>query len=188
MRLHRIIVALTCACAMALALTCFVGCAEKSDEQVIRDALTSELDGYKNHDAKAVAWFAEDMDLEELAAFDVNAEDLARTYLDGFDYRIDDVVIEEDVAYATVTITCKSYSSYLSILAEEKSSLLERSATSKESASARAKAAGEVIISALERTELATCPALVIRYDRVDNTWKPAETALHDINMTMLSN
>ena len=70
MRLHRIIVPFAIMSILVGALIGAAGCSEdKSDEQVIADALARSLDGYKNHDAEALSWFAEDMDLDELSVF-----------------------------------------------------------------------------------------------------------------------
>lgn len=189
MRLHRIIVPFAIMTILVGALIGAAGCSEdKSDEQVIADALARSLDGYKNHDAEALSWFAEDMDLDELSVFEVDAKEFARTYLEGFDYVIDDVVVEGDTARATVTITCKSYSSYLQTLAQEKEGLSQKGVDKPGSAAERAAMAGDAMLEALRQTETASCSPLVIQYDKIDNTWEPAESSLHDINMTMLSN
>lgn len=178
MSIRRALSLIIIATVAAGALLALPGCAEKTDEQVIRDALTKELDGYKNHDADTVSMFADDMNLDELEVFGVNADEFARTYLEGFDYTIDEILVDEDTAQASVTISCKSYSSYLAA----------RSANTKESVAARAEAAGDAMVEILRQIDVATCSPLIIRYDKIDNTWKPAESALHDVNMAMLTN
>ncbi len=44
------------------------------------------------------------------------------------------------------------------------------------------------MVEILRQIDVATCSPLIIRYDKIDNTWKPAESALHDVNMAMLTN
>ena len=188
MSIRRALSLIIIATAAAGALLALPGCAEKTDEQVIRDALTKELDGYKNHDADTVSMFADDMNLDELEVFGVNADEFARTYLEGFDHTIDEILVDEDTAQASVTISCKSYSSYLAALTSEKETLAARSANTKESVAARAEAAGDAMVEILRQIDVATCSPLIIRYDKIDNTWKPAESALHDVNMAMLTN
>ena len=44
------------------------------------------------------------------------------------------------------------------------------------------------MLEALRQTETGVLPPSSYNTIKIDNTWEPAESSLHDINMTMLSN
>lgn len=95
-------VTLTCA-AMAVAL---VACgSDNSDEAVIREGLTEELDSIKNYDTEEMEEVFSYLGLS-LEDYGISVTEICDTWLNSFDYSIDDVTVDGEEATATVTISC----------------------------------------------------------------------------------
>lgn len=82
-----------------------------SSEEVIREGLSEEFDMIVNK--KGDDWDEMISDIEDevdLSMFDIDAEEFVSTLLDGFDYEITSVDVDEedDTAVAHVTLTSKS--------------------------------------------------------------------------------
>ena len=98
------------ALAVALAatmLTGLVACGGESAEDVIRKGVTEELESIKNLDQAALDEImagagAANAGLEE---YGIDMEEFCRTWLDGFDYSVDNVTVDGENATATATIT-----------------------------------------------------------------------------------
>ena len=84
-----------------------------SVEDLIREDLTTQFDEIKANGEDFIAEI-ESSAGEDFATLGVDTGEFMTAYLDGFDYSIDDVTVEEDTATATVTVTCKSMSEVLS--------------------------------------------------------------------------
>lgn len=82
-----------------------------STEDAIRSDLAAQLDPFKNHDQATMDEIAESMGDAGLEEYSVNADDMVASMLDGFDYAIDSVSVDEDSgsASASVSITCKTF-------------------------------------------------------------------------------
>lgn len=98
------LVTVVVACVIALS-----GCGGPTVEQLIAEDLTTQLDEIKNNNEA----FLDGLDKvagKEFKKVDIDTGDYAKSYLEGFDYKIGDIVVDEDKGTATaeVTITCKS--------------------------------------------------------------------------------
>ena len=106
--------ALACTLCAALALVgglALAGCSATPDpEEAIKADLTSNFDALKNLDEDAVEEMVEAMDSVGLDAYGIDSKELLASMLDGFDYSIDSIAVEDDTATATVTVTSKSMS------------------------------------------------------------------------------
>ena len=85
---------------MAVLVACVVvlsGCGGPSIEELITEDLTTQFDEVKNGG-------------DEFEQLGIDSKEYAKSYLEGFDYKIGDVTVDEDkgVATAEVSITCKS--------------------------------------------------------------------------------
>lgn len=97
---------------LAVVVACLIslyGCGGPTVEQLINEDLTNQLDEIKNNDES----FLDGLDKvagKEFKRVDINTEEYAKSYLEGFDYKIGDIVVDEGEGTATaeVTITCKS--------------------------------------------------------------------------------
>ena len=85
------------------------GCGGPSVEELITNDLTSQFDEIKNGGDDFLAGL-EEASGDEFEQLGIDPKEYAKSYLEGFDYKIGDVTVDEDKGTATaeVTITCKS--------------------------------------------------------------------------------
>lgn len=101
------------ACALMAALVACVvllsGCGGPSVEELITNDLTSQFDEIKNGGDDFLSGL-EEASGDEFEQLGIDPKEYAKSYLEGFDYKIGDVTVDEDKGTATaeVTITCKS--------------------------------------------------------------------------------
>ena len=78
-------------------------------EELITNDLTSQFDEIKNGGDDFLSGL-EEASGDEFEQLGIDPKEYAKSYLEGFDYKIGDVTIDEDKGTATadVTITCKS--------------------------------------------------------------------------------
>lgn len=90
------------------------GCGDnkEANEKAIRDALTEQLNGFKNHDAAFVNEFTDFSNADALAEYGIDPQALVDSYLEGADYNIQSVEVDGDTATAVFTLTCKSYKQF----------------------------------------------------------------------------
>lgn len=92
------------------------GCSsEPSIEQLIREDVTSTFDNLKSMDEDAIAELAEGLGATGLESYGTDTTDIIAAMVDGFDYTIDSVEVEEDSATATDTVTSKSMSELMAL-------------------------------------------------------------------------
>ena len=97
---------------MAVLVACVVvlsGCGGPSIEEFITEDLTTQFDEVKNGGDDFLSGL-EEASGDEFEQLGIDPKEYAKTYLEGFDYEIGDVTVDEDkgVATAEVSITCKS--------------------------------------------------------------------------------
>ena len=97
---------------MAVLVACVVllsGCGGPSVEELITKDLTTQFDEVKNGGDDFLAGL-EEASGDEFEQLGIDPKEYAKSYLEGFDYKIGDVTVDEDKGTATaeVTITCKS--------------------------------------------------------------------------------
>ena len=97
---------------MAVLVACVVvlsGCGGPSVEELITEDLTTQFDEVKNGGDDFLAGL-EEASGDEFEQLGIDPKEYAKSYLEGFDYKIGDVTVDEDKGTATaeVTITCKS--------------------------------------------------------------------------------
>ena len=93
--------------AMGAAFT-LAGCSGASDEQVIRDGITKELDAFKNPTKEGLAPYIGEADEDQLAALEAYGIDIYEFIehaFRGFDYEIGDITVDGDKAVANVKVT-----------------------------------------------------------------------------------
>lgn len=105
--------------AVVLAVVCGItlgACSSgPSAEELIREDLTANLDEIKNLDDEAMDELVAEMGDLGLGDYGIGAEDLITSMIDGFDYSIDSIDVEEDTATASVTVTAKSMSELMDL-------------------------------------------------------------------------
>lgn len=164
-----------------------IGCGQ-SDEEVIREALTAELEGIKTQDADFMAEMTADMDASDFATYGVDPQEFMAKYLTGFDYSIDSVSVDGETATAVVTMTCKSFSAYNdAVEAAANDALTSKDVASMTEADINS-LAGEIMLSALDGIESVACAPVTITYNLVDDTWTPSAASEQAISAALLSN
>ena len=97
---------------MAVLVACVVvlsGCGGPSVEELITEDLTTQFDEVKNGGDDFLAGL-EEASGDEFKQLGIDPKEYAKSYLEGFGYKIGDVTVDEGKGTATaeVTITCKS--------------------------------------------------------------------------------
>lgn len=97
---------------MAVLVACVVllsGCGGPSVEELITNDLTSQFDEIKNGGDEFLEGLS-DASGDDFEQLGIDPKEYAKSYLEGFDYKIGDVTVDEEKGTATaeVTITCKS--------------------------------------------------------------------------------
>lgn len=92
------------------------GCSsEPSIEQLIREDVTNTFDSLKNMDEGAIAELAEGLGSTGLESYGIDASELIKQMVDGFDYSIDSVEVDGDTATASISVTSKSMSELMDL-------------------------------------------------------------------------
>lgn len=187
--MKKIITTLMVATAMVFTLGAFTGCSGQNDEQVIREALSKELDACKNLDDNAMQELIGDMDLSELTTYGINGTDFMKSYLEGFDYSIDSVTVDGDKAEAIVTLTCKSFSGFETALTSAAESIVsDPTAYADMSMDELNQMLGTMVMDAINGVELAKTEPITISYTKSGNEWTPDSTASQNISSAMMTN
>ncbi len=165
------IVAIIAAGALVAGALCLIGCGQ-SNEQLIREKLTEELDTFKNQDESAMSSIATVMENEGLNEMGIDSQEFAAAVLDGFDYSIDDVQVNGDTANATVTIISKSSSDFTNRVNEVAQTLTADPDLASMTDEEKMNKLGEAVMQAFDETEIVTETA-TIEYKLNDNMWEP---------------
>lgn len=161
----------------ALAATMLAGltaCGGESAEDVIRKGVTEELEGIKNLDQAALDEImagagAADAGLDE---YGIDMEEFCRTWLEGFDYSVDNVTVDGDNATATVTITCKSLMEGMTIFMDKVTALTDDTEAMSQSMDELNLQMGTMLMEALGEAPLET-NTVDLPYVLNGNTWEP---------------
>lgn len=187
MKTKRFAAALAAAMMLTFSAGALIGCGQ-SDEEVIREALTAELEGIKTQDADFMAEMTADMDASDFATYGVDPQEFMAKYLTGFDYSIDSISVDGETATAVVTMTCKSFSAYNdAVEAAANDALTSKDVASMTEADINS-LAGEIMLSALDGIEPVACAPATITYNLVDDTWTPSAASEQAISAALLSN
>lgn len=104
--------ALTCTLCATLALAgglVLGGCSGGPNvEELVREDITTNFDELKNMDEEALEEYAGAVEGAGLEAYGIDNTELVAAMVDGFDYTIDSVEVDDESAVATVTVTSKS--------------------------------------------------------------------------------
>ncbi len=165
--------AATMLCTGVVALT---GCGP-SAEEVVRQGVSDELERLKTHDAALLEELAADSGADQLAVYGIDAQEFIAAYLDGFDYRIDDVKVDGDDATATVVLTCKKFDAFSQALTEASTALAadeETAGLSEDEINAKI---GSTVLEVLASVEPTESKPVDLPFHRADNVWSPTSGA-----------
>ena len=189
-RISGVIGAFVAVLALSLCLAPLSGCSSQQDDsEVIRQSLSSELDSIKNLDDSFMNEFAESINMSQLSMYGIDGVAFMKSYLDGFDYTIDNIQVDGDTATAQITLTCKSYTGYQQALTEAVTKITENpeelAGLSNEDIN---KKIGEIVTGSLDGIELKATEPITITYTKVNDTWEPASSTSGDISAALMTN
>lgn len=190
MSIKKTLAAISASALLVFTLGVMAGCnSGPSDEEVIRQSLTEELDQIKNMDDEFINAMATDMDVDELATYGIDGVEFMKTYLDGFDYKIGDITVDGNKATAQVTLTCKSFTAYNQAVQQAATEL----ATDTERLQAMTtdqlnQLLGQTVMDALAGVEVAETDQIDITFTKNGNTWTPDAASEQKITTAMLTN
>ena len=183
--------------ALALALTCCIGTAactpEKSPEEVIRETLSTELERFKELDDDTMAELMEGMGTttDALEQFGITGEEMLTATLDGFDYEVGTIDVDDDgeTATAEVSITFKDVAALPGELETAMGELIEDPdiislATDQDALYARL---GEEMLSVLEGIGTKTS-TVQLDFTKTDDGWVPDEGVENAITSALAGN
>ena len=176
-KLLAVVLAATMMCFGALVLS---SCG-KSDEEVVREGVARELDMVKNKDPEFMESITDAALASEMDAYGIDANEFMVSYLEGFDYTINDVTVDGDTAVANVTITCKT----LSDIYEQVMTSAEDAANSTDVSSMgddeSNQLVGQIMMDSVAQVQATTQEPVDLTFTLNGNTWEPtaaAESAL----------
>lgn len=104
-----VVAVLAVACGLSLG-ACSSG---PSAEDIILEDITTNLDDIKNMDDATLDGLARQIGSVGLEEYGVDTGTLITSMIDGFDYSIESVEVEDDTATASVTVTVKSMTEFM---------------------------------------------------------------------------
>ena len=185
--MNRVLKALTCSITAVLALSVGLvlgACSGPSPEEVIREDLTANLDRVKELDDATVEELVSSMGTIGLETYGIEASDVVRSLLDGFDYTIDDITVDDEgtSAVASVSVTCKSASDFTERINQAATDLATELMndpsglellSDEEALNARI---GEVVMETLDEVELQQT-SIEIDYSKTDDGWTASDAS-----------
>ena len=155
------------ACAMTL---CLVPGCSKTSEDVIRDAVKAEFDPYKNLEDEALSRIASIAEDEGLSDIGISGAEFASSVLQGFDYSIDDVSIEGENAFVTVTIRSKSASDFDDKISKRVQRFIESESSQKLAQEDKAQEIGSIALDSIRDAKLIS-QQVEFEFHLEDKTW-----------------
>ena len=185
--MNRVLKVLTCSITAVLALSVGLvlgACSGPSPEEVIREDLTANLDRVKELDDATVEELVGSMGSLGLETYGIEASDVVRSLLDGFDYTIDDITVDDEgtSAVASVSVTCKSASDFTERINQAATDLATELMndpsgleliSDEEALNARI---GEVVMETLDEVELQQT-SIEIDYSKTDDGWTASDAS-----------
>lgn len=175
---------------MAALVACVVllsGCGGPSVEELITNDLTSQFDEIKNGGDDFLSGL-EEASGDEFEQLGIDPKEYAKSYLEGFDYKIGDVTVDEDKGTATaeVTITCKSMNKIVEDFAtqyQEKIAALDTMPSEDD----LYKMAGQVMVDVTKAAKTKDTKVTFKYSANKDNEWSADDSAATEMMNAMMS-
>lgn len=153
----------------------FAGCAQENSEEVIREGISQELDVFKNLDEATVEELVSQSGASYLEDFGIDPSEFIKSYLAGFDYRIENVTVDGDAATATVVLSSKDYAEYSNGIKEITETLTSgeglEGITSLEEAY---QVYGNEIMTMIDSLPVVESDPIELTFEKTDNMWAAA--------------
>lgn len=166
--LKRLIACMT-AVLLATGVFALAGCA-KTSEDVLRETVENEFNAYKNLEDSALERIAQTAEQEGLSDLGISGVDFASAVLNGFDYHIDNIQINDDAATVSMTIVSKSTSDFESKLSESVQAFVESDESQSMTAEEKNNKIGDITMQAFEDTEIIN-ENVELQFQLQDKTW-----------------
>lgn len=175
---------------MAALVACVVllsGCGGPLVEELITNDLTSQFDEIKNGGDDFLSGL-EEASGDEFEQLGIDPKEYAKSYLEGFDYKIGDVTVDEDKGTATaeVTITCKSMNKIVEDFAtqyQEKIAALDTMPSEDD----LYKMAGQVMVDVTKAAKTKDTKVTFKYSANKDNEWSADDSATTEMMNAMMS-
>lgn len=175
---------------MAALVACVVllsGCGGPSVEELVTNDLTSQFDEIKNGGDDFLSGL-EEASGDEFEQLGIDPKEYAKSYLEGFDYKIGDVTVDEDKGTATaeVTITCKSMNKIVEDFAtqyQEKVAALDTTPSEDD----LYKMAGQVMVDVTKAAKTKDTKVTFKYSANEDNEWSADDSATTEMMNAMMS-
>ncbi len=184
----RIIATFLAAALLTLGAVALVGCGGPSDEEIVRQGVTDELDKIKNLDTETIDQMALEVGAAGFENYGIDPKEFVTSYLNGFDYRIDDVTVDGQEATATVVLTCKSFTEYEAALTEAATALAEDESIVDLSQEEINMKYGQVVMDTLAGVSVQETEPLALTFELQDKTWMPTADAQKALADAMFKN
>lgn len=157
-------------------------------EQAIRDALTQELDSIKNLDEEFMAELSADENIASLEEFGIDPTEFFKSYLSGFDYRIESVTVNGETADATVVLTIKSFNEFNTAINDALTQLLEDESVYTMSEDELYGTIGDTVMGAVDGLTPVENEPITVTYELIDNTWTPTSDSMSNLESALMAN
>ena len=156
-------------------------------EELITNDLTSQFDEIKNGGDDFLSGL-EEASGDEFEQLGIDPKEYAKSYLEGFDYKIGDVTVDEDKGTATaeVTITCKSMNKIVEDFAtqyQEKVAALDTMPSEDD----LYKMAGQVMVDVTKAAKTKDTKVTFKYSANEDNEWSADDSATTEMMNAMMS-
>ena len=187
---HRTLRAIVCSlCAVAALVigVALAGCQSgPTPEELIRQDITKNFDQIKNLDDEMIEELSQTMDTSSLEPYGIDGTELIKSMVDGFDYTIDSVTVDEGggTAVATLTVTSKPMSALYNEVESIFTEILESPDAFEllSDQDALNKKVGEMLMQAVEQIE-PTEKQIELTYSKTDDGWEIDASSASEISM-----
>jgi len=182
---QKIVMAVVLALTSALSLA-FFACSSNSDEQVIRDGITSELESIKQLDDDAMDQIlGSAASSADFAQFGITDEEFVRSWLTGFDYSVDDVTVNGNNATVDVTITCKPMSGIMVTFQNDITDFASSDEAATMTQDELNNQTGTILLDSVDDTSTATT-SVSLPYVKNGNTWEPGSAFNTELSKVLI--
>lgn len=152
-----------------------VSCGGKSDEEVIREGVTSEFEQIKTlDDATLEEMLGSVSETSEFELLGIDSTEFYKTWLADFDYKIENVEVDGDYATVKATITVKSLEDAMADWQEKFSALASDPSALGDDIDAIYKEAGSMLMDSIKDAPMTTT-TIDLPYVLKDKVWGPDE-------------
>lgn len=187
MKFKRLVVVCLMVLLSACGLLGLVGCGP-SDEEIIRKSVTDELESIKNLDPDVLSQVIASPGVDELSSLGVDPKEFMTSYLTGFDYKIENVVVNGDTAQVSVVLTGKSFSTLSEGLAQVALDLSTDEDVANMNEEEISKLFGQSVMELLSSIQPVVMPPIEFQFTKQDNVWSLTDDATQTLASVLLAN